>query len=405
MIRVSNALKLVVAGALCGLPVGCKKPAPTPVRGKPVVSVARPVHRMVTDALEYTGYLSADRTVQLRAQVRGYLQDTLYTPRSLVKAGTKLFQIDPRPFQAEVDKAEADVTLAKAQYDLAVAKLTRMENSLKANAISEVQVIEQRAERDKAKAEIDSCVAQLQAAKLNLAYTTITAPFDGIVDRDLPQAGALIDPQQTVMTTITDDSTVYVYFNVSESDLLRLRKGREELGEAPSVKIPPVPVFIGLGDETGYPHEGVLDYAAAAVDRSTGTIEVRGVFKNTDRRLIAGLFVRVWLPVSEPKRSLMVAERAIGIDQGRRYLFTVDASNKIVYRPFRGGLLRDGLRVIEDGIGEDDWVVGIGLQRVRPGVEVDPQRVSMESVLAPAARLAAATKPAASSSAPSPAGH
>ncbi len=405
MLRRVNLIWFVIAGVPCALPTGCSKPPPRAVPGKPVVSVAQPVRRMVTEAMEYTGYTSADKSVQLRAQVQGYLQETLFKPRDRVKAGTPLFQIDPRPFQAELDKAEADLAVARAQYDLSVAKLARMENSLKANAISEIQVIEQRAEKDKAKAEIDQCEAVVQKAKLNLQYATIVAPFDGVMDRDIPGKGDLIQPQQTVMTRITDDSVVYVYFNMSENDVLQLRTAaRKKAPATPPEKIPPIPVFVGLANEDGYPHEGVIDYAATEVDRSTGTIEVRGRFENPTRALIAGLFVRVRLPVSEPTPALMVAERAIGIDQGQRYVLVLGEGNKTQYRPIRAGLLEGGLRVIEAGIAENDSVVVIGLQRARPGTEVEPQHVTMESVIAPAGRPAA-TKPAGASAASSRTGH
>jgi RND family efflux transporter MFP subunit len=186
---------------------------------------------------------------------------------------------------------------------------------------------------------------------------------------------------------------VYAYFNVSEYDVLRLRAARRSAGQETTDKISPTPVYIGLANEVGYPHEAVLDYIAPEVDRTTGTIEARARFDNSKRELIAGLFVRVRVPVSEPKPALAVTERAIGMNQGQRYLLIVDGENKVVYRAIRAGLLEGGLRVIENGIGENDWVIVLGVQRVRPGVTVESQRVSMESVTGPASQPAAGSRP------------
>jgi membrane fusion protein, multidrug efflux system len=378
MLKLSRLSVLVVVGLL----TGCEKQQPAAVPTAPtVVSVSKPISKMVTESIEYTGYTAADKSIQLRSQVQGYLEKTLFKPRDRVKAGDPLFQIDPRPFQAQVDKAAADLLVAEAADQLAKAKLKRMEEALKANSISEVQVIEQRADAAGAAANIEKAKAVLEATRLDLAYTSITAPVPGLMGRDLPTKGDLIQTQQTLLSTITDDSVVYVYFNVSEYDVLRLRESRRDSGQAPTDKIPPVPVYIGLANETGCPHQGVLDYVAPQVDRETGTIEVRGRFENPDRGLLAGLFVRVRLPISDPKSALMVAERAIGMDQGQRYLLVVNSEDKVEYRHIKAGLLENGLRVVEEGLGENDRVIVIGLQRVRPGAKVAPQLVAMESVV------------------------
>lgn len=400
-------LTVVLALIAGGIPIGCSKPPPAAPPGKPTVTVSTPIRKMVTEYIEYTGYTTADKSVQLRAQVRGYLDETYFKPRQRVKAGDPLFQIDPRPYQAEVDKAQADLTVAQATYDLSVAKLTRMENSLKANAISEIQVIEQRADRDRAKADIGKAQALLDAAKLNLQYTKIIAPVDGMMGRDLPGKGDLIDPQQTVMATITNDSVVYVYFNVSELDLLRIRASNHDAAREAAGVLPTIPVFLGLANEQGYPHNGLIDYAAPELDRSTGTIELRGRFENPERSLLAGLFARVRVPISEPKSALMVTERAIGMIQGQRFLLVVNSGNKVESRHVKVGPLEGSMRVIEEGIQENDQVIVVGLQRVREGVEVECKRISMEDASRAATKPAeAATQPAKpSSAANSKAGH
>jgi RND family efflux transporter MFP subunit len=366
------------------LAAGCEKEKPAAVPVAPVVTVSQPIRRMSQECVEYTGSISAAKTVQLCSQVRGYLDNTLFKAGDRVKAGQLLFQIDPRPFQANVDVAKADLAVATAQLALAEAKLSRMEAALKANSISEVQVIEQRADRDKAKADVERCKASLESANLQLDYTRITAPFDGRLDVDNPKKGALIDPQTTVMTTITDDSIVYAYFNVSEYDLLRVRKANRSSTQVASGQVPPIPVYVSLAGEAGYPHEGVLDYVAPQVDRATGTIQVRARFENVDRELLGGYFVRVRMPVTLPKECLMVAERALGQDQGQRYALVVSGENVVEYRPVELGPLEGGLYAVEAGLSAGDWVIVNGLQRVRPGVQVAPHRVSMESVVSPA---------------------
>jgi RND family efflux transporter MFP subunit len=382
---------------LVALAAGCEKEKPAAVPVVPVVTVSQPIRRMSQECIEATGNISADKTVQLCSQVRGYLDNTLFKAGDRVKAGQLLFQIDPRPFQANVDVAKADLAVAAAQLALAEAKLSRMEAALKANSISEVQVIEQRADRDKAKADVERCKASLESANLQLDYTRITAPFDGRLDVDNPKKGALIDPQTTVMTTITDDSIVYAYFNVSEYDLLRVRKANRSSPQVASGKVPPIPVYVGLAGETGYPHEGVLDYVAPQVDRATGTIQVRARFENADRELLGGYFVRVRMPVTAPKEYLMVAERALGQDQGQRYALVVSGKNIVEYRPVELGPLEAGLCAVEAGLSADDWVIVNGLQRVRPGVQVAPQRVSMESVVRPISGPPPSSGPAGSS--------
>lgn len=365
---------------LMAVPTGCQKQKPTVVpAAPPVVSVSQPIQKEVTDSAEYTGYTTADKSVDLRSQVRGYLESTHFKPRDRVKTGDLLFQIDPRPFQAEVDKAKADLEVAKALFNLAEAKLTRMEESFKAKAISEVQVIEQRAERDRAKADIDKAKALLDTAQLNLEYTRITAPVDGLMGRDLPGKGDLIEPQQTLMATITDDRVVYAYFNFSETDLLRLREAARKAGEKMGDKPPAWPIHLGMANETGYPHTGAIDYVAPQVDRTTGTIEIRGRFENPNRVLLAGLFVRIQVPVGKPKEALVIAERAIGLDQGQRFVLVLDEKNIVDYRRVTMGKLDQGMRVIESGLKPDESVIVSGLQRVRPGVQVSPHRVEMTS--------------------------
>jgi RND family efflux transporter MFP subunit len=293
-----------------------------------------------------------------------------------------------------VDIAKADLAVANAQLNLVEAKLVRMEQALKSNAISEVEVIEQRAAKEKAKADIEGVKASLEKAQLNLDYTHVAAPFDGQMSRNKVDVGALIEPGSTLLATIVNDTSVYAYFNVSEADILMLRRSHPKTAsEAQTQPVPPIPVELGLMGEVGYPHVGHLDYAAPEVNRSTGTIEARAIFSNADEGLLGGLFARVRVPVSAPKPALMVTERAIGLDQGQRYVLVVNDKKVVEYRPVEAGILEQGLRVIHKGLKADDWVIVNGLQRVRPGLTVETQRVAMD-MFAESSKTPAASSPA-----------
>ena len=383
---------LLLTAAAGGWSAGCGKPQTAAVpTAPPTVSVSQPIRRDVVESIEYTGHTETLATVDIRAQVTGYLQSIHFQPRQHVRRGDLLFQIDPRPYQAQVAIAKADLQVAEAQLDLVEAKLARMEQALKSNAISEVEVLEQRAAREKVKADIEGVRASLEKAQLNLGYTEVLAPFDGQISRNLVDVGALIQPGSTLMATIVDDTTIYAYFNVSEADLLRFRRMYpQSLRGTTAQSAEPMRVELGLMDETGYPHVGYADYAAPEVDRSTGTIEVRAKFANADGALLGGLFARIRVPLGAPQPALMVTERAIGLDQGQRYVLVVNDRNLVEYRPVRAGSLERGLRVIRSGLTPDDWVIVNGLQRVRPGVPVAAQRVAMDSF----DRVPSATAPA-----------
>ncbi len=398
MLKVIRRCGWFLTAAGGGWLVGCEKPQTTAVpMAPPIVSVSQPVQRDIVESIEYTGNTDAVASVDIRAQVTGYLQSINFAPRQRVHKGDVLFQIDPRPYQAQVNIAKANLEVATAQLDLVEAKLVRMEQALKSNAISEVEVIEQRAAKEKAKADIEGAKASLEKAQLNLGYTDVRAPFDGQMSRNFVDLGALIEPGTTLMATIVDDSTVYAYFNVSEADVLKLKRNYPRPpGAAQTQPTDPARVELGLMGEVGYPHIGYLDYVAPEVNRSTGTIEVRAKFPNADGALLGGLFARIRVPISAPAPALVVTERALGLDQGQRYVLVVNDKNIVEYRPVQVGLLEQGLRVIRQGLKADDWVIVNGLQRVRPGVEVAPQRVAMDSFAEPGAEtaFAPATKPA-----------
>lgn len=373
-----RATLLVAAFAVATLIAACQpagtavaKPAPTP----PTVSVSEVVQREVSDWEEYTGRLEAVKRVELRPRVSGYVLGVHFTEGAEVRKGQLLFQIDPRPFQAEVDQARAERERARSRQVRAKGDLERGERLLAARAISREEYDQRTAASRESDAAVRAATAALEAAALNLEFTRVTAPIAGRVSRAQVVEGNLVQGgsgNATLLTTIVALDPVYAYFDIDERAFLRYA-ARARNGAANGG----LPVALGLGNESGHPHEGHLDFVDNRVDPDTGTIRVRGVFRNADRRFTPGLFVRVKLPLSERYPALLVNERAIGTDQGNKFVLVLDEKNTAQYRAVKLGPAIDGLRVVREGLQAGDRVVVNGLQRVRPGMPVAPEAVSM----------------------------
>lgn len=392
MIRLGLRLKAVAVWCTVALSVGILFPgcdrqaAPRATAAPPVeVTVSQLLRREVTETIEYTGTTSPTESVEVRPRVGGFLQQVHFKAPTKVKQGDLLFTIDARPFKNRLDSKLALLQAKQAQLVKAEFDVERVNRLVGTNAAAQDEQVSAVSSRDALKADIAGIQAEIEQATLELNWCRVTAPIAGRISRNLADAGNVIQADNTVLAEIVSDDTLYAYFNVSERDMLRLRErvGQRlaEQGIAaasqPSLQEAQWPVFVGLITETGYPHQGVLDYAAPAVDPSTGTIQVRGRFDNSNGVMTAGLFVRVSIPISLPKAALMVTERAIGLDQGQRYLLVVDDQNVVKYRRIKGGILSGGYRVVEEGLAPDEWVIVNGLQRVRPGVTVVPQRADM----------------------------
>jgi RND family efflux transporter MFP subunit len=361
---------------------GCQgQPAEVAPTAPPVVTVSLPLERPVTDYEDFTGRTEAVESVEIRPRVWGYLAKINFKDGAEVQKGDVLFEIDPRPYQADLDQTEAKVHVAEAQLKYAEAEYKRNMNLRRTNAVSAEDLERSLAQRDSAKAAVTSGQADVAQKKLDLDFTKVIAPISGqasrrqITEGNLVQAGA---SGSTLLTTIVSTDPVYAYFDIDEQTLLRLQKMVRE-GKLQSVRMKDakVPIFLGLANEEGHPHRGFIDFADNTVDPSTGTIRVRGVFDNKERILSPGLFVRIRLPVGDAHKALLVTERALGTDQGQKFLYTVNDKNEVVYRPVQVGAVHDGLRVIERGLAPGERVIVNGLQRVRPGVTVDPKLVDM----------------------------
>jgi RND family efflux transporter MFP subunit len=369
----------VGSAAIIGLALlvsGCKKSnqyAPPP---PPKVSVAKPDAEKITRYLEATGNTASVASVDLVARVQGFVQGISYTDGAMVKTGDILFTIEPLPFQAKLQQAQAAEASAQATLTNAQINFSRQE-SLQRGSVASVQNLDDaRAQRDTAQASLAQAQANTQIAAINYSYTRVLAPFDGRVSAHLVSIGDLVGTQPTRLATIVKIDPIYVTFTVSEQEVIRVRgqalkagKTREALRE--------IPVEIGLQSETGYPHRGHMDYVAPTVDASTGTLVARGILDNADGLLLPGYFVRVRVPLETGVPALLVPDVALGADQAGRYLLVVGKDNVVAQKHVTTGQLEGRLRVIETGVAPDDLVVVDGLQRAVPGQTVQPATVSL----------------------------
>jgi RND family efflux transporter MFP subunit len=365
----------------------------------PKVTVANPLQQEVIDYLEFTGTTHAFEEVEVRARVAGFLQSMDFTPGTRVEKDDLLFVIDPREYEAELNATKAELSSAEAQVKRAKIEFERAQRLFKQKAGAETDVVKWRGERDVARAAVLRATAKVEKAMLDLSYTQVTAPITGRVSRNLVDLGNLVgEGEPTLLTTIIRNDPMYAYFNVNERDLLKVmamnRKEIEKKGLDPakdSQAKADMAVFLGLANEAGYPHQGIVDFAESGVDPGTGTLQLRGVFPNPGPApvLIPGLFTRLRMPVDTREKALLVTERAIGSDQSGRYLLAVNSENVVEKKPIRMGRLVDGLRVIEEGLQPDERVVVNGIQRARPGAKVDPEQTDMKSLTASALKAAA----------------
>ncbi len=353
--------------------LGCSEKAQVAVAPPAEVIVSHPLKKEVTQYLEFTGTTAALEFVEIRARVEGWLESVNFAPGSQVKKGDLLFVIDPRPFQAQVDQSEAALKGKQADLQLKQANLKRAQQLLSTASISQLQYDVENANEAVAVAQVGIAKADLEKAKLDLAYAKVNAPTNGRVSRNYVDIGNLVGAKdKTLLTEIVNDSSVYVYFDVSERDLLMLiRKFPKIEAEAVSDREKP-PAYLQLADETAYPHEGKIDFIESRVDPSTGTLRVRAIFSNDKGLLVPGLFGRVRVPI-EQKDALLIPELAVGFSQAGRYVLIVNKDQIVEQRSVKTGQLEGTLRVIEEGLGKDEWVVVNAIQRARPGAKVTPK--------------------------------
>lgn len=359
---------------------GCARP-PAEVKGSSPtpVTVSYPIERDVTDYADFTGRTAAVDSVEVRARVWGYLEKVNFKEGMLVQKGDVLFEIDPRTYEAELAQAEAKIAQAEARKKNLDADYQRVERLLAKNAATQADLDAITANRAEAEAAVKSATAARDFNRLNLEFTTVTAPISGRVGRALVTEGNLIQSGQnggTLLTTIVPVDPMYAYFDVDEGTVLRVRQMIRD-GKANSAREAELPAFLGLANEHGFAHQGTINFVDNQVNPKTGTLRLRGVFANKEETLAPGYFVRVRVPIGFAHKALLINERAIDTDQGQKVLYVVNEKNEVTVRPVRLGAQHDGLRVIEEGVKPDERVIVVGLQQVRPGATVEPKLVEM----------------------------
>lgn len=361
-------LATMSATAACGHGVESDAHA-GPGGAPPEVTVAEPLVMRVGDFSEHTGRAEAVDSVEIRPRASGHLQRVQFHEGELVKKGDLLFVVDPRPYDAALSRAKAELERARVDQELAKRDTGRAEQLFKSNSISEHDWDTQSSSLLQLAARTHVAAAAVSSAQLDVDYAYVRAPIAGRIGRVLVTQGNLVGPAlPSPLATLVSVDPLYVYVDVDEAHAMHLGRANPDA---------PVVAKVGFTDEPGHPHEATLDFVDNRVDPQTGTLKVRVVVKNPDGKLTPGLFARVRLPSGAARDSVLVADRAVATDQDRRYVLVVDPAGKVQYRAVKLGPLHEGLRVVREGLTAADRVIVRGLQRVRPGVQVKAEVIPM----------------------------
>ncbi len=370
MNNVKKVLTITGVMLLTFLATACGKDNDRPP--PPPVVVSKPVLTPVTPYLTETGNTVAYNSVDLVARVSGYLDSYNFKDGSMVKKGSLLFVIQPQPYKDQVDEAQATLVADIAEYNYDKTEYQRQLSMYKQNATSLADVQQWLATRDSAAAAVEGAKANLNNAKITYSYTHVLAPFDGRIGRHLVDPGNLVgNGEATELASIQQIAPMYVYFNINELDLLKLREMARK-ANFDTTKLNTLPIYVQLQNEEDYPHKGHLDFAATELEASTGTIQMRGILPNKDLFLLPGLFVRVRLPLGKPTPQLMIPDTSVLYDQIGAYIFVVDKNNIVIQTRVKTGTTEMGKIAILQGLKADDRVIVDGIQNATPGNEVAP---------------------------------
>jgi RND family efflux transporter MFP subunit len=373
---------------------GCGK-APPPQQALPEVTVAKVISKRIKDWDEFTGRFQAIDTVEVRPRVSGYIEQVLFNEGQPVKKDDVLVIIDPRPYQADYDRAKAGLELAKSQHELANIEAARVQKLKDSGAVSREELDERLSNLNQQQASVSGAQAALDNAALTLSFTKVRAPFDGRASRAEVTRGNLVTGGNnggTLLTTVVSVDPIYVYFEGDENAYLRYNELARE-GQRPSSRDARNPVRVGLSNEQGFPHEGYMDFVDNQLDVRTGTIRARAVLENKKGEFTPGMFARIQLLGSGEYDAILIEDRAVGTDQSQNFVLVLGADNKLEYRAITAGRIVDGLRIVRKGLKPEDVVVVSGLQRARPGLQVKPNVTTMGAPAADAAATTATTTP------------
>jgi membrane fusion protein, multidrug efflux system len=367
--------------AVCTFSTGCKQSTQAPALPPPPVTVATPILKEIVEWDEYTGRTQAVESVDIRPRVSGYIDRISFKDGQPVKPGDVLFVIDPRPYQDVLDQASANLESADAQRQLQMANLTRAEKLFQNNVTAKEQYDTSVAERNHAVAQFSQARASVNSARLNVEFTEVKSPIQGRISRQLVTRGNLVQADSTVLTKVVSIDPIYAYFNVDERTVQKYHNQMQS-GQLPDPRVSAMPLYLQLEGETGFPHEGVIDFVDNTYNASTGTLQIRGRFKNDDASLYPDAFVRVRIAGTPKHQAVLITDRAVATDQGQKFVLSVDDNSVVQVRPVELGPVVDGLRVVRKGLGPDDHVIVNGLVNARPGSKVTAQPGDMNQFLA-----------------------
>ncbi len=363
-------LSLVISG--CGDP-------PPPAPAAPAVTVAKVPQREITEWDEFTGRLQAVNAVEIRPRVSGYIRQVAFNEGNGVRKGQVLFEIDPRPYQADLARAEAELEQARTGAELAAREVQRAQRLVNVQAISREELDTRTSAEARGGASIRAAEAAVATARLNLEWTRVRSPITGRVSRAEVTAGNLVQagpPDATLLTTVVSLDPIYAYFEGDEQTYLKYA-ALARSGSRPNSRDNRSAVHLGLADEEGFPHRGYVDFVDNQLNPESGTIRLRGVFSNKDHLFTPGLFARIRLVGSGKYPATLVLDRAVGTDQDKKFVLVLKPDSTVDYRPVQVGRLVDGLRVVSSGLKPGEQIVINGLQRARPGMKVTPTVAEM----------------------------
>jgi RND family efflux transporter MFP subunit len=372
-LRENRKLKNIFAlYVVCGFFLGCTKPAPPAAPPPPPVTIAKPIKKEIVEWNVFTGRTDAVQSVDIRPRVSGYIDNVTFRAGDRVDKGDLLFVIDPRPYRAALDQAEAQLRQSEANQQLQEANFSRQERLRQSGVIAKEDYDTAVSNRNQAAAQVLANSAAVELAKLNLTFTQVTSPIAGRISREQVTVGNLVQADSTLLTNIVSIDPIYAYFNVDERAVLNYQQ-LVRAGKMPDARSSSVPVDLQLQNEQGFPHQGVIDFINNQFSSSTGTLQVRGLFPNANAYLTPGAFVRVRVAAGPLHEAVLVTDRAIGTDQGTKFVLVIDDQNVVGLRPVELGPEIDGLRVVRSGLSGDEQVIINGIVNARPGLKVTPQ--------------------------------
>ena len=392
LLRKTRALTNILAlYILCDALLSCNKTPPPPAPPPPPVTIAKPITKEIIEWDEYTGRTDAVESVDIRPRVSGYIDNITFRAGDRITKGDLLFVIDPRPYQAALDQAKAQLRQAEANQQLHDANFARQDRLRQSGVIAKEDYDTALSNKNQAVAQVLSNSAAVELAKLNLTFTQITSPISGRISREQVTVGNLVQADSTLLTNVVSVDPIYAYFNVDERSVLKYQQ-LVRTGKLPDARSASVPVYLQLENETGFPHQGVIDFINNQFNSSTGTLQVRGVFPNANAFLTPGAFVRVRVAAGPMHEAILVTDRAVGTDQGTKFVLVIDDKNVVGVKPIELGPEVEGLRVVRSGLTGDEQIIINGIVNARPGSRVNPQPGDMSSFTSNQLQLSAKTK-------------